>query len=170
MATLQNQTGIQAVPTYGIFVPVLNNKIISGSDWASVSIASQVYGICPGGASPGSYEYHYFLYLKVGVVYRFSFSALRFNTAGILQFSIKSDNAVTTYNTLTNVDLYIAGADGTASVNKQTFTFSPGGYANGTWVPCLLDVVCNSKNASSSNFFTVFNSGSSGYSFYEKYS
>lgn len=164
---------ISAAPSfksYGVFVPFLANKVISGPDWASVPFGTDTAkGICPGGISAAQFVYHYFLYLKVGVTYRFSFSALKFNSCGILQFAVKSADQSVTYNTLSNVDLYSASA-GVVSVNKQTFTFSPAGFNAGDWVECTFVYFCSSKNASSSSYFAPVIDGNAGFSFYEKYS
>jgi hypothetical protein len=156
--------------SYGIFVPFLANKIISGPDWDTVPFGTDTAkGICPGGVSAAQFVYHYFLYLKVGITYRFSFSALKFNSAGILQFSVQSSNQSVTYNTLSSVDLYSSSA-GVVSINKQTFTFSPSGFNAGDWVECTFVYSCSTKNVSSSGYFAPVIDGNAGFSFYEKYS
>lgn len=157
-----------ASKSYGVFVPFLANKIISGTDWTSIVLSTDT-GRAMAASSGNIFTYHYFVYLKVGITYRFSCSFFKFNNAGIVQFSLKSEDLATTYNTLANLDLYSA-TQGVVAIHKDTVIFSPAGYSAGEWVSCVLEFSCSTKRASSSGYYVVSNDGNTGFSFYEKYS
>lgn len=168
MAGTQNQIGQLPQKSYGVFVPFLANKVISGTGFQTVVVTNSIYMETFNGTS--QFEYYYYMYLKAGITYRFCFSAMTFSSAGIIQFAIKSDDAATTYNTLTSLDLYNNSTPNSFTKTQQTFTFSPSGYNNGDYVPCVLDVLCNSKNASSTNYIVGVFDPNGGFNFYEKYS
>ena len=156
------------VPTYGVFVPFLSYKIISGLGFTSSS-AGDAIPTCQFSSSLTQFNYDYHLYLKCGTNYLFMFSSIKFPTAGIIQFIIKSINVSPTYNVLPSVDLYASGSSFARTVTRSAFTFAPEGFSNGDWVPCILNVFCNSKNAASSAYAIAVEDPNGGFNFYENF-
>ena len=152
-----------------VLIPMMAYHIVSGTGFESQAFGSQTLQMTRFSLFSAIFEYQYRTKFRAGMGYAFLITVVVANSAGIIQFRILSEDTLTTYVTIPSLDTYIASsANGRRILRKSIIAFPiPLGYALGDWVPCVFDVMSNTRNASSTGYALYVSDPNSFFAFYE---